>query len=76
MKQTFLALIRNPLGGQLATRGAMASVHQTALSSSVRLIDRAELCLASGGVESTQSPYRGWSEVPADTAAQSPYRGW
>jgi hypothetical protein len=76
MKQTFLAMIRNPFGQQHALAGMGASAQQPAMAGAVQLIDPALLCQVVGGaVESTQSPYRGWSETQTEST-QSPYRGW
>jgi hypothetical protein len=76
MKQTFLAMIRNPFGAQHALAGTAASAQQPGVAGAVRLIDPALLCQVVGGsVASTQSPYRGWSETQTESVA-SPYRGW
>lgn len=76
MKQTFLAMIRNPFGAQHARTRVGASARQAGVCGAVQQIDPALLCQVVGGaMESTQSPYRGWGENQTEST-QSPYRGW
>lgn len=76
MKQTFLAMIRNPFGAQHARAQGGESARQAGGSGAVQPIDPALLCQVVGGaMESTQSPYRGWGETQTE-GTQSPYRGW
>ena len=76
MTSTFMALFRNAFRTEHAASGRGGSIQQAGGPATVRSISRAELCQVSGGTETSQSPYRGWSEEPVNVAEQSPYRGW